>query len=98
MTKALNDDIVRCEECGLPIPPAENTLSLTPQGKMIYHAVRTRPRTLEQLHNLLYGHDPNGGPDIKIIHVLINQANKKLKSRGLMLRAINRIYYLMAAK
>ena len=85
----------RCETCGRWIPPSTRGVELAFQGRQIYLAVKKRPRSTEQLHQLLYADDPNGGANIKTIHVIVAQANRILKTRGVRLRAIRGIYYLV---
>jgi hypothetical protein len=82
-------ELTRCPQCGQAVP------HLTAQQLVIYNAVKRRPRTAGQLHDLLYAHQPNDGPSIKIIHVLISTANRVLRTRGLRIRSINGMYYLL---
>ena len=96
MVKTQN--IARCHACGPPILPQRDALGLTPHQQMIYNAVRLRPCTAQQLHDLLYADDANGGPDPKIIHVFVNQMNRKLRPWYFMIKAYNHTYYLWEAK
>lgn len=45
---------------------------------------RRKGRTVpeEAIHDMLYGADPNGGPDTPVIKVLICKARKKLREAG----------------
>ena len=89
------DHSARCNQCGQVIVPGSRQMRLTFSQRRIYNAVKKRPRTVEQLHDLLYGDDPNGGPGVRIIYVMVNQANKVLKNYGLKLRSIDRNYFIV---
>lgn len=61
---------------------------LTPRQFDIFVALRGKSLSCEQLIHAVYGHDPDGGPDDPrtIIHVMVNQANKRLEMVGLAIR------------
>ena len=82
-----------CEKCGRAMPI--RGLNLTLQQRIIYHAVKKRARSVEQLHALLYADDPNGGANLKTVHVIVFQANRRLKEYGLKIRSVQGLYYLM---
>ena len=90
-----NDNVRRCQCCGQPLLPPPVKMRLSPQQRRIYEAVRQFPRTTEQLHELLYGADPNGGPlaGTKTIHVVVSQINRRLRPYGVKLRNPHQSHY-----
>jgi hypothetical protein len=78
-------------------------LELTPRQRQIYELLKVRPRTRQQLWIMLYENVPGDGPGEKIIYVLVNQLNKRLKPYGSAIRSERRgpylgTYYLTGAE
>jgi hypothetical protein len=73
--------------------PGNNTIRLSPKQTVIYDAVAKRPRTVQMLHEILYGTDPQGGPNISIISVFVNQINKIIRPHGREIRATSPGYF-----
>lgn len=86
-------DVAHCAQCGRALPPPAGRLQLTPQQRYVYEAVKERPRSCEQLRIILWGISPDAACE-KAIHVVVYHLNKRLKPHGLMLRSINRRYYI----
>jgi hypothetical protein len=80
--------LTRCPECGQPVP------HLTPQQQTVYDAIKRRPRSTGQLHDLLYLHRQGDGPSIKVIHVIVSQINRVLKKRGIRVKSVSGVYCL----
>jgi hypothetical protein len=76
-----------CPSCGQPVIPAAG-LSLPPIKTRIFETVRRRPGVdTESLREAVWANDPNGGPENrKAIHVHVNQLNRLLRRRGVVVR------------
>jgi hypothetical protein len=76
-----------CPTCGQVIAP--KGLHLPPTKERILEAVQHRPGiTAEQLRSVVWGHDPNGGPECPhTLYVHIFQLNKLLAPLGFIVRA-----------
>lgn len=67
-----------CECCGAVIPPQR--LELSPTQAKIYNFVAKRPDcNIDQIHEHLYYHRTDGGPEKATINTMICQLNKRLK-------------------
>lgn len=77
-----------CKCCGQALPPVEGLDFAMPKGMAdLVNHVRRAGRwgiSTDRLFDLLYSHDPNGGPEtgIKVLHVRVNQANRLLREHG----------------
>lgn len=87
-------DICKC--CGQTLPP-NPPLGCKLRGKqarIVELVFRAGPHGIksDQLFELLHENDPNGGPEtgIKVLHVQVNQVNKKLKPYGHKIKATSR--------
>ena len=93
------DDFERCPVCMSVLLPKGDTFGLSPQQRQIYDAVKRFPRRTQELHDLLW---PDTGkkrsPGDKAVHVIINQANERLREQGLRLRSIEGLYYIVAVE
>jgi hypothetical protein len=71
-----------CPTCGRPYAP-DLTVTGPVRGRLV-DIVANRPDglTRDELFNLLYAEDANGGPDPNVISVLIYKANCQLRSQG----------------
>jgi DNA-binding response OmpR family regulator len=75
---------MNCETCGQPIPPQ---LELTPIQTRIYETLKTSHRTADQLREIVWADDPDGGPAcLKTIHVHISHLNRRLRPYGFVIR------------
>jgi len=76
-----------CPTCHQVIAP--EGLQLPRIKAQIYEAVRRRPGiTPAALRDVLYGLDPNGGPESRtILHTHIAQLNLLLRPRGIEIRS-----------
>ncbi len=96
-----------CPTCGHPVrdwihPPSADEPVLQGKQKQIFDAVEKAGKNgihSERLFHLLYGADPNGGPDFKCLAVIVRHLNMKLKKRGIKVWAGrgSRIYRLVEA-
>lgn len=89
-----------CPHCGGLIRLRPDPLNLTPRQRQIYDLVKKRPRTRQQLWDVLYGDRPNDGPCEKVITVLIHNLNQQLKPYEVAIRSDTRgcyagTYYLI---
>jgi hypothetical protein len=67
------------------IDEPSDSVRLFGKQKEIYEAVVKAGKNgihSERLYDLLYSHDPNGGPDFKCLAVSIRWLNKKLEKKG----------------
>ena len=61
---------------------------LTPMERRVFDLVKRCPGlTTEQLHARIYCTDPNGGANLKTLHVIIHKLNKKLLQNDLRIFA-----------
>jgi hypothetical protein len=87
-----------CPSCGQPIIPPG--LGLTPTQRRILGAVQQRPGiSSEELRNLVWAHDVNGGPeDRKVIHVHVCHLNTRLAAFGVRVRGGSNGYHIVTAE
>jgi hypothetical protein len=74
----------RCPHCGQVVPP---DLALPRILERLYAAVRERPRTSSELHDIVWFDDPNGGPEWRTLHVHIWRLNRRLAKNGVTVRS-----------
>lgn len=86
----MTDQICKC--CGQTLPALVGIEAVMSGGlKKIVETVRRAGRhgiQTERLFHVIYGDDPNGGPEtgIKVLHVRISQANRILRQHGYEIR------------
>ena len=72
-----------CPSCGRPML-ADDGPDLTPIQQRIMAVIERHGEVhSEIIWDVIYGSDPNGGPDLHLIDVHIFQMNRRLKERGL---------------
>ena len=72
-----------CPTCARPLPVEDWTLILSPLERRIYNLVSRRPEIdSDILYAAIYGSDPDGGPDPKVIDMTICHLNKKIAGWG----------------
>jgi hypothetical protein len=72
-----------CTHCGRPYPP--KLVVSGPVRQRIVDVIASRPNGIAraELVWLIYGSDPNGGPDSpNVVSVIIHHANKELRRQG----------------
>ena len=75
----------RCHCCGQVIPPV---MTLPPVIQRIYDTLRDQPRTAEELRDIIWRDDPDGGPLSRhTIYVHIDRLKRRLKPLGLGIRS-----------
>jgi len=100
-----------CPHCGHPMRDWLHVRNLPIQGedfprlrrhqKEIFEAVQKAGKNgihSERLFDLLYGHDPDGGPDFTTLAAIVAHLNRKLKPYGMKVfagRNGDRIYRLV---
>jgi hypothetical protein len=68
--------------------PPTDLPRLPPIKQRILDAVRRRPRSAEELREIVWADDPNGGPeDRRVVHVHVWQLNRLLMPYGFAIRA-----------
>jgi hypothetical protein len=88
-----------CPQCGQVIPPR---VKLPRYAQRLYDYIASHPAgvTGTQVLGAIYWDRPDGGPDDrKIVHVMVNQTNKRLRQYGLVInsRTPGRLYRLQQA-
>jgi hypothetical protein len=75
-----------CECCGHPMPDAYERFGLSPQQLKLFKIVEKAGQagiTYEQLTSKMYGDDPDGGPESRVLTVQRTKMNKRLAMHGL---------------
>lgn len=63
-------------------------LQLSPIRRRILNVIERHGEVMpEILHSAIWGSDPNGGPDMKTLHMHVHYLNKVLEPYGLAIRA-----------
>ncbi len=77
----------RCPHCGEFLRDWIFLRGIALQGnqKLIYESVKKAGENgihADRLFDILYGHDPNGGPDFETLAATVAHLNKKLRQQG----------------
>src|SRR6516165_1020091 len=85
-----------CSSCGQPVIPTG--IRLPRIKREIFEAVRRRPNiTAAALRDVVWGADPNGGPESRtILHVHVSQLNRLLAPYGIEIRSAGGGYSIRA--
>jgi hypothetical protein len=84
--RAIMASVQSCPTCGRAY--VTDGLELSPIRRRILNLIERHGEiSSEVLHAAIWGSDPNGGPNMKTLHVIIHGLNKQLASHGLAVRA-----------
>jgi hypothetical protein len=78
-----------CPHCGRPFAPRFAVTG--PIRRRIVQAIANRPDgiTLNELMDIAYADDPNGGPEApNSVHVIIKRANEQLARQGYQIKTM----------